>query len=85
MSRIGNELKMRSVLIREDLRLTSESENRVQHKDGTFRWMLSRGLAVRDDSSGKASRMAGSQTDITAVESGRCTDLDGFAESTVVY
>jgi diguanylate cyclase (GGDEF)-like protein/PAS domain S-box-containing protein len=41
-----------------------ESENRVQHKDGSFRWMLSRGLAVRD-ASGKASRMAGSQTDIT--------------------
>jgi diguanylate cyclase (GGDEF)-like protein/PAS domain S-box-containing protein len=41
-----------------------ESENRVQHKDGSFRWMLSRGLAVHD-SSGKASRMAGSQTDIT--------------------
>ena len=41
-----------------------ESENRVQHKDGTFRWMLSRGLAVRD-ALGKASRMAGSQTDIT--------------------
>jgi diguanylate cyclase (GGDEF)-like protein/PAS domain S-box-containing protein len=41
-----------------------ESEYRAQHKDGTFRWMLSRGLAVRDGS-GKASRMAGSQTDIT--------------------
>jgi diguanylate cyclase (GGDEF)-like protein/PAS domain S-box-containing protein len=41
-----------------------ESENRVQHKDGSFRWMLSRGLAVRD-ASGKALRMAGSQTDIT--------------------
>jgi diguanylate cyclase (GGDEF)-like protein/PAS domain S-box-containing protein len=41
-----------------------ESENRVQHKDGSFRWMLSRGLAVRD-TSGKPSRMAGSQTDIT--------------------
>ncbi len=41
-----------------------ESENRVQHKDGSFRWMLSRGLAVHD-SSGKALRMAGSQTDIT--------------------
>lgn len=41
-----------------------ESENRVQHKDGTFRWMLTRGLAVRN-ASGKASRMAGSQTDIT--------------------
>jgi diguanylate cyclase (GGDEF)-like protein/PAS domain S-box-containing protein len=41
-----------------------ESENRVLHKDGSFRWMLSRGLAVRD-ASGKALRMAGSQTDIT--------------------
>jgi diguanylate cyclase (GGDEF)-like protein/PAS domain S-box-containing protein len=42
-----------------------ESENRVQHKDGTFRWMLSRGLAVHD-TSGKPLRMAGSQTDITS-------------------
>jgi len=41
-----------------------ESEHRVLHKDGGFRWMLSRGLAVRDDS-GKALRMAGWQTDIT--------------------
>jgi diguanylate cyclase (GGDEF)-like protein/PAS domain S-box-containing protein len=41
-----------------------ESENRVQHKDGSFRWMLSRGIAVHD-TSGKPLRMAGSQTDIT--------------------
>jgi diguanylate cyclase (GGDEF)-like protein len=34
------------------------------HKDGTFRWMLNRGLAVCDPS-GKTLRMAGSQTDIT--------------------
>lgn len=44
-----------------------ESEYRAQHKDGTFRWMLSRGLAVRD-ATGKASRMAGSQTDITGAK-----------------
>jgi len=41
-----------------------ESEHRVLHKDGGFRWMLSRGVAVHD-SSGNALRMAGSQTDIT--------------------
>jgi diguanylate cyclase (GGDEF)-like protein/PAS domain S-box-containing protein len=41
-----------------------ESEHRVLHKEGGFRWMLSRGVAVHD-ASGNASRMAGSQTDIT--------------------
>src|SRR6266480_651603 len=41
-----------------------ESEHRVLHKDGSFRWMLSRGVAVHD-TSGNTLRMAGSQTDIT--------------------
>ncbi len=41
-----------------------ESEHRLLHKDGGFRWMLSRGLAVQDRT-GKPLRMAGSQTDIT--------------------
>jgi len=41
-----------------------ESEHRMLHRDGTFRWVLSRGLAVHD-AAGKALRMAGSLTDIT--------------------
>jgi PAS domain S-box-containing protein len=46
--------------------LTAQMENqhRVLHADGTYRWMLSRGVAVHD-TFGKACRMAGSQTDIT--------------------
>lgn len=42
-----------------------ECEFRILHNDGTYRWMLSRGLAVRDEG-GIASRLAGSMTDITA-------------------
>jgi diguanylate cyclase (GGDEF)-like protein/PAS domain S-box-containing protein len=42
-----------------------ESEHRVMHRDGSYRWMLSRGIAVRDES-GLPIRIAGSQTDITA-------------------
>ncbi|HEY9750603.1 MAG TPA: PAS domain S-box protein, partial [Allocoleopsis sp.] len=41
-----------------------ESEHRMRHQDGSYRWMLSRGLAVRDADQ-KVSRMAGSQTDVT--------------------
>ena len=41
-----------------------ESEFRLLHKDGTYRWLLSRGLAVRDEAR-KAYRLVGSQTDIT--------------------
>ncbi len=41
-----------------------ESEQRQRHRDGTWRWMLTRGVAVRDEQ-GRAYRMAGSQTDIT--------------------
>ncbi|HEY6011659.1 MAG TPA: EAL domain-containing protein, partial [Nitrospirota bacterium] len=45
-----------------------ESEHRILHRDGTYRWVLNRGLAVRD-AEGLAYRMAGSQTDITARKS----------------
>jgi diguanylate cyclase (GGDEF)-like protein/PAS domain S-box-containing protein len=42
-----------------------EGEYRMMHKDGAYRWAISRGLAVRIQD-GQAYRMAGSQTDITA-------------------
>jgi diguanylate cyclase (GGDEF)-like protein/PAS domain S-box-containing protein len=41
-----------------------EVEARMLHKDGVFRWMLTRGLMITDDA-GAPLRMAGSQTDIT--------------------
>ncbi|MCS6782379.1 MAG: EAL domain-containing protein [Gloeomargarita sp. SKYBB_i_bin120] len=40
------------------------SEHRLAHRDGRYRWVLCRGLAVRD-TDGQAYRMAGSLTDIT--------------------
>jgi diguanylate cyclase (GGDEF)-like protein/PAS domain S-box-containing protein len=42
-----------------------EYEYRIQHANGTYMWVLTRGLAVRD-TDGKAYRIAGSQTDLTA-------------------
>jgi PAS domain S-box-containing protein len=41
-----------------------QSEYRMRHESGEYRWMLTRGLAIRD-SDGQAYRMAGSQSDIT--------------------
>ncbi len=41
-----------------------ELEHRVRHADGTWRWMLARGLAVRAGD-GAPYRLAGSQTDVT--------------------
>jgi diguanylate cyclase (GGDEF)-like protein/PAS domain S-box-containing protein len=41
-----------------------EIEHRVLHRDGDYRWMLCRGMAVRDGE-GRVIRMAGSLTDIT--------------------
>ena len=41
-----------------------EHEFRIQHRDGTYRWMLARGTAVRDPQ-GHAVRVVGSQTDVT--------------------
>jgi diguanylate cyclase (GGDEF)-like protein/PAS domain S-box-containing protein len=42
-----------------------EIEHRIQQRDGSYRWVLVRGLAVRD-ASNLAYRMAGSMTDITS-------------------
>jgi diguanylate cyclase (GGDEF)-like protein/PAS domain S-box-containing protein len=41
-----------------------EHEYRIQHRDGTYRWMVARGMAVRDPQ-GRATRVVGSQTDVT--------------------
>lgn len=41
-----------------------ENEHRMRQKDNSYRWMLSRGICVRDHE-GKPYRMVGSQADVT--------------------
>jgi diguanylate cyclase (GGDEF)-like protein/PAS domain S-box-containing protein len=41
-----------------------EAEHRLRARDGAYRWMLARGLAVRD-ADGRATRVAGSLSDVT--------------------
>ncbi len=47
-----------------------EAEYRLRHKDHTYRWVLSRGICVRNDK-GQATRMAGSHVDITGLKATR--------------
>ncbi len=52
-----------------------ESEHRLQHKDRTWRWVLTRGKATRGES-GQPLRLAGSVTDVTESKVGdRLTNL----------
>jgi diguanylate cyclase (GGDEF)-like protein/PAS domain S-box-containing protein len=44
-----------------------ESEHRMLHTDGTFRWVLCRGAAIRNQH-GTATRLAGSLTDVTSAK-----------------
>ncbi len=41
-----------------------ESEHRVQHTDGSYRWVFVRGVAIRDEE-GRPVRMIGSEIDVT--------------------
>ena len=43
-----------------------ESEHRMQHADGSWRWILSRGRVVERDAAGAPLRLAGTHTDVTA-------------------
>ncbi len=42
-----------------------ETEFRMLHKDGSWRWILGRGKKVAQDANGRATRLVGTHTDIT--------------------
>ncbi|RQR36075.1 diguanylate cyclase [Burkholderia sp. Bp9143] len=51
-------------------------EHRIRCKDGTYKWICSRGKVIARDSHGRALRMVGTTTDITALRelAGRLSD-----------
>lgn len=64
---VDDQKRVQSELVSHLKGLTSdfECDYRIQHVNGTYLWVLSRGLAVRG-ADGTPYRMAGSQSDITA-------------------
>ena len=44
-----------------------DAEYRIQRKDGTYLWVLDQGIAIRDEQ-GRAVRMVGAESDITALK-----------------
>ena len=60
----GDQLRADIAAVRADGASDFDFRYRLRHKDGTYRWMSSRGLVIRNDG-GAAIRMTGTQTDVT--------------------
>ncbi len=52
------------------------NEHRVQHKDGRWKWILSRGLVIERDAAGLPLRMIGTHTDVTAAKQAEVLRLE---------